>query len=223
MIKTLRDINWGVGEVIWVLVLRILVVFILGRLILPLLPAVPQQLLNILDRLILIGLTLVFALRLDSYKNLGLKWHPLGKNILYGIGGGIALFVLATGAQHVFVTLLAADISTNPLVSMAARANTPLQLAAPLFVAGVMAPIAEEIYYRGFALPAFINRLGIVIGVIVSGLFFASVHLSTIWFGEIALVGMGLALLYYWTGSLIPGIIAHSIVNSTRLILVYLS
>ncbi|MEG6616482.1 CPBP family glutamic-type intramembrane protease [Peptococcaceae bacterium 1198_IL3148] len=35
--------------------------------------------------------------------------------------------------------------------------------------------------------------------------------------------GIGLALIYYWTGSLIPGIIAHSFVNSARLILVYLS
>nr|WP_274380940.1 CPBP family intramembrane glutamic endopeptidase [Desulforadius tongensis] len=106
---------------------------------------------------------------------------------------------------------------------MAAQAGNPRQLAGPVFAAGVMAPIAEEIYYRGFAFPAFVKRWGPVIGVIVSGLFFAAVHLSTVWFWEIALVGAGLALLYYQTGSLIPGIIAHSIINTTRLILVYLS
>jgi hypothetical protein len=215
--------KWGISDVVWVLILRILVVFILGRLVLPLIPVVSQQLLNVLDRVILICLTLIFALRWGSLKDLGLKWQPLGKNIAFGLIGGVALFVLATGAQHIFVSFLAADITTNPLVSMAANAKTPLQLAAPLFVAGVMAPIAEEIYYRGFALPAFIKRWGVVIGVIVSGLFFSAVHLSVIWFAEIALVGMGLAFLYYWTGSLIPGIIAHSFVNSARLILVYLS
>lgn len=220
--STLAEKNWGLKDVFWVLLLRIVVVFILGRIILPFFPAVPQDLLNILDRLILIGLTLAFALRLGSMEDLGIKFQPLGRNILYGLAGGVGLLVLATGVRHVFVTVLAADINTNPLVAMAATATSPLQMLSPLLVAGLMAPIAEEMYYRGFALPAFMDKFGLVFGIIISGLFFSAMHLSTIWFIEIALVGMGLALMYYWTGSLIPGIIAHSFVNSIRLIMVYI-
>ncbi|MTI81324.1 MAG: CPBP family intramembrane metalloprotease [Firmicutes bacterium] len=218
-----KKINWGLGEVALVLALRILIVFVLGRFILPLLPAINNQILSIVDRVILILLTLVFALRIGSYHDLGLEKQGLFKNVLYGIAGGVGLFVLATGAQHIFTSFLAADISTNPLVKMANRAHSPWQLLIPVFIAGVMAPIAEELYYRGFAFSAFVKRWGLVIGLIISALFFAAVHLSSIWFWEIALVGAGLAMLYYWTGSIIPGIIAHSIVNTTRLILVYLS
>lgn len=218
-----KQIKWGISEVFGILALRILVVFILGRFILPLFPAISQQFLNILDRLILIFLTTAFIVRAGKFSDLEFKKQSLGKNIFYGLIGGAVLLVVATGTQHLFKILLAADMSTNPLVKMAAQANTPLQLAGPILVAGILAPVAEEIYYRGFAFPAFVKRWGFFPGIITSSIFFAAVHLSTIWFWQITIVGAGLALLYCWTGSIVPGIIAHSIVNVIRLVLVYLS
>ncbi|WP_031513513.1 CPBP family intramembrane glutamic endopeptidase [Desulfofalx alkaliphila] len=215
--------RWGIKEVAAVLILRIMVVFIIARVILPLFAPAPQDILSILDRLILIVLTLAFVMRFGTLEDLGLNFRPLGKNILIGLVGGVGLLGLSGAVRYIFVSVLAADINSNPLVAMAAAAATPLQLLSPLLIAGLIAPIAEEIYYRGFALPAFIERWGVVAGVIASGLFFSAVHLSTLWFVEIALVGMGLAALYYWTGSLLPGIIAHGFVNTTRLIIVYLS
>lgn len=216
------NVRWGVSEVLTVLIARIIVVFILSRLVLPYLPGISQNMLNILDRLILIGLTLFFAYKSGSVKDLGLNRQDFGKNILFGLAGGIFIFTVTTGLQQLFVAVLEADINTNPLVAMAAQAKTFSELAAPLFVSGIMAPLAEEIYYRGFALPVFIKRWGVIAGVVISGLFFSVMHLSTVWFIEIALVGMALSLMYYWTGSLLPGIIAHGFVNSARLITVYI-
>ena len=217
------NVRWGIAEVFWVLVLRIAVVFILSRIVLPFLPGISQQALNILDRLILIALTLFFASKVGTFKDLGVTGQRPGRNILIGLAGGAAILALTTGVQKLFISYLAADINTNPLVVMAAQAESLSELASPLFTGAVMTPIAEELYYRGFALPAFMKRWGIAAGIIISGLFFSLMHLSTVWFLETALVGMALALIYYRTASLLPGIIAHSFVNSARLLLVYLS
>ncbi len=217
------NVRWGITEVFWVLILRMAAVFILGRIILPFFPAISQQTLNILDRLILIALTLFFVFRVGTFKDLGLNRQQPGKDILIGLIGGTVILALTTGVQKLFIFYLAADINTNPLVAMAAQAETLSELAAPLFVGGIMTPIAEEIYYRGFALPAFAKRWGTAAGIIISALFFSLMHLSAVWFLEIALVGIGLAVIYYRTGSLLPGIVAHSFVNSARLLIVYLS
>lgn len=82
-------------------------------------------------------------------------------------------------------------------------------------------PITEEAYYRGMAFQTFASKWGLPVGLVVSALFFAVAHLSGIWFVQIAVVGAGLAVIYYLTGSLLPGIIAHGLVNSTRLLMVY--
>lgn len=212
---------WGVAEVFWVFVLRLTLVYLLGKAILPLLPGISPRLVEVLDRGILLGLTLFFVLRKGDWHTLGVRFDHPGRQVLYGILGGIFLFLLAEGTQRALVTLLAADIGTNPLVKAAAGAKNPAALVWPLLIGGVLVPITEEIYYRGMAFSAFARKWGLIIGLLTSALFFSLAHLSGVWFVQIAVVGAGLAVIFYLTGSLLPGIIAHGLVNSSRLLMVY--
>lgn len=214
-------LGWGILDVFWVFALRIMLVFLIGKAILPLLPGISPRLVEILDRFILLGLTIYFVLQKDNLTSLGFRFNNLGRQIIYGVMGGFFLFLLAEGTQRALVTFLAADIGTNPLVKAAAGARNPVDLVWPILIGGVLVPITEETYYRGMAFQAFSGRWGIMIGLVVSSIFFSLAHLSGIWFVQIATVGAGLALIYYLTGSLIPGIIAHGMVNSARLLLVY--
>lgn len=211
---------WGISEVLWVFFLRLVLVFLVGRLILPYLPGMSPRLVEIADRVILLGLTLFFVLRSSSLKSLGFNFDRLGRQVAYGLIGAVVLFILAEGTQRAMVFLFAADTGTNPLVKAAAGANNPFGLLLPIIIGGLLVPITEEAYYRGMAFSAFARKWGIALGIVASSVFFSAAHLSGIWFAQIAVVGAGLAIIYHLTGSLLPGIIAHGLVNTARLLMV---
>lgn len=222
MIKTDRLANFvTISDVLLVFLLRFALVYLVGKGLLPLLPGISPRFVEVMDRLILLGLTLFFVLRKSDLHELGIRFDNLGRQILYGVLGGAFLFIIAEGSQRALIWLLAADAGTNPLVKAAAIANTPAALVWPLIIGGVLVPITEELYYRGMAFSAFTRKWGLVIGLLVSAVFFSLAHFSGIWFMQIASVGAGLAVIYYLTGSLIPGMIAHGLVNSSRLLMVY--
>nr|WP_315988524.1 type II CAAX endopeptidase family protein [Desulforamulus aquiferis] len=201
--------------------LRIVLVFLVGKLILPYLPGISPRLVEVADRAILLGLTLFFVLRQGSLRQLGFNFDHPGRQIGYGIAAAIPLYLLAEGTQRALVFLFAADTGTNPLVKAAAGAAGPAGLLLPIVIGGILVPITEEAYYRGMAFSAFARKWGIALGVAVSSVFFSAAHLSGIWFAQIAVVGAALAIIYHLTGSLLPGIIAHGLVNSARLLMVY--
>lgn len=216
-----REIPWGFSGVFGVLIFRLALVYLVGRGVLPLLPGLSPRWVEILDRAILLGLTLLFALKSGTLKDLGFRFNNPGRQVLYGLVGGVVLWGLAEGTQRALISFLAADIGTNPLVKAAAEASSPSDLVAPMVIGGILVPITEETYYRGMAFPVFARKWGLVIGLLGSALFFALAHFSGVWLIQTAVVGAGLAWLYHLTGSLLPGIIAHSLLNSLRLLMVY--
>lgn len=80
-----------------------------------------------------------------------------------------------------------------------------------------VAPLAEELFFRGFAFGVLRERIGVTWGVVVAGSAFGLVHLGgspieTV--GVLAAFGILLCLLYQRTGSLLPSIALHAINNS---------
>jgi membrane protease YdiL (CAAX protease family) len=95
---------------------------------------------------------------------------------------------------------------------------------AAAFVVCVMAPLAEELLFRGFVFPALRPKLGVGFAALVSGAIFGGIHITN-YLGEpsrlaaasvVTLVTLGtlFALLYWKTGSLLPCIALHAINNS---------
>ncbi|MEX1255477.1 MAG: CPBP family glutamic-type intramembrane protease [Dehalococcoidia bacterium] len=82
----------------------------------------------------------------------------------------------------------------------------------------ITAPIAEEIFFRGFIFPGLIGRLGVWGAALASGLFFGAVHITSV--DTLGLViplggiGVFLALLYARTGSLWVSIGTHFLINA---------
>jgi membrane protease YdiL (CAAX protease family) len=78
----------------------------------------------------------------------------------------------------------------------------------------VVGPAAEEIFFRGFLLPAFVQGIGMVPGMIAASAIFAIAH------GDLAVLlptfasGAVLSWLYLRTRSLWPGFLAHAGQNS---------
>jgi len=88
-----------------------------------------------------------------------------------------------------------------------------IRLAYPLLVVGLFGPFCEEVFFRGFALPAFAKRYGLNGGILISAALFSVFHFSIGSFVPIFIFGIVLAWLYIRTGSIYPSIIAHSTQN----------
>ena len=90
-----------------------------------------------------------------------------------------------------------------------------------LFLAVVIvAPIGEEIVFRGF-LQKFLENYwkDITRAVLVTSLFFAMIHFNPFWTIQIYLLGVILGFLAWKTKSVIPSIILHSVNNGTAFLL----
>ena len=99
------------------------------------------------------------------------------------------------------------------------RRRTSLQdLAGPWLVidaamAVCLAPICEEVYYRGFVFQGLRGRMRFVWAALLSGGFFAFVHVEPIRFFGLALMGVILAAVFEHRRTLVASMAAHATIN----------
>ncbi len=95
-----------------------------------------------------------------------------------------------------------------------------------IFIAVIMAPVVEEVTFRGVALGALIARgLSPVGAVVLSSVAFAFIHLqySPAAMGVVFVTGVGLAVLRLLSGSVGVAIVAHAAANANVLYLTWIS
>lgn len=215
-------VRWPISDVIAVYALRLLIGLVLIRVVLPAFGPVGPVTAELADRVLVVALVAVFvAWRRGDWRDLGFSWRRLGRQVLGGLTAGLVLYVVSFASERVYTALFFAAPLQHPLVVMARQAVSLSALAVPLFLAGVAAPVAEEVLYRAFTLPPLVQRFGLTGGILLSAALFALLHFNAAWLVEVSLVGVGLALLYYRTGSLLSVITAHAFLNSVKLLFVY--
>lgn len=95
--------------------------------------------------------------------------------------------------------------------------DSTVNLVLVLILVTVMAPVAEEFLFRGYIFRALRNWRGVWPAAILSGVLFGAIHIGSSPVGFIvplAILGIGLALLYHWTGSLYLPVALHALNNS---------
>ncbi|NOZ05732.1 MAG: CPBP family intramembrane metalloprotease [Chloroflexi bacterium] len=96
-------------------------------------------------------------------------------------------------------------------------------LAWALFAGALVAPFAEETFFRGFLFAGFRKEVGLLWGTLLSAAFFALVHFTPTAIVPIFVLGVFFALLYEASGSIWPGIVLHSTINTLALTAGYLA
>jgi membrane protease YdiL (CAAX protease family) len=82
---------------------------------------------------------------------------------------------------------------------------------------GMLAPLAEEIVFRGAILRRLLSVLGDKkhwVAILISALLFGAVHANSAQFVHAALLGLLLGWMYYRTDSIVPGVVLHWVNNT---------
>jgi membrane protease YdiL (CAAX protease family) len=143
----------------------------------------------------------------------------MGRSILLGVGMAFPAWVLVSIVAALAATLLQRlGIQPEPEVSqqLINVANPVVAVIATVIVA----PIAEETFFRGVAFTAWSREYGFRRAVIASALLFATIHGSLVALLPIFGLGVGLALLYHRTRSLPASIAMHATFNAISVALV---
>jgi membrane protease YdiL (CAAX protease family) len=134
----------------------------------------------------------------------------------WGLAGSL-LFVLAIQSSFVIsfriIQMPPAFTSEYPLLETLPR---PLSWAL-LIMGSIVAGICEETGFRGYMQVPLEKHYGAVKAILIVSLIFCLIHLSKAWaipiLPNILLASIMLGILAYRSGSLIPGIIGHSILD----------
>jgi membrane protease YdiL (CAAX protease family) len=222
---TRRDVSWaillGALTMVGLLFLLILVIEIVS------LATDIELSVGMFGSLVLVaelGLLLpVWALGIRKY---GVPWSSLGfRGFEFGqsMGLGCLFLLLAFGFNAFWALLMAAfDRGVQPDLSpLVGDSLGGLSLA--LLGAGIVAPVAEEAFFRGFVFSGLRRNMRLVPALGLSAALFAIVHITPTSWPPIFVLGILFALLYEQTGSVWPAVIMHGLINSMAFVLMYLS
>lgn len=88
-----------------------------------------------------------------------------------------------------------------------------------LLTVGIVAPIAEELLFRGLIFHLFNRHLNVKVALIIQGLLFGAFHLNLVQGVYASVLGIVLGMAYLMTGSLWIPILMHIVNNSVALLL----
>ncbi len=171
-------------------------------------------------------LLIVGAAALFSVVRYRVGWERLGLrafSVPFGCGLSAALLIVSYTVRICY-GLFALVLGYRPAMQdVLLRLDTEgIGLVLTLIAAAVVAPIAEEIFFRGFLYGGLRGRIGVIGAMLVSTVFFTALHFTLDQFIPIFFLGLFLAYLYEKTGSLYPGMFLHATNNAVSLVLLAL-
>jgi membrane protease YdiL (CAAX protease family) len=145
---------------------------------------------------------------------LGLNWLGLrATRTLRGVVFAVVGFALIMGINLLWGVVVERFDLPGQADLVPLFGEGPVGLAGAIIVACVIAPFAEETFFRGFMYAGMRDRWGLTAGVVVSALVFSLFHMSLSTLIPIAAMGAVFALLYERTDALWPCIALHAVVN----------
>ncbi|MGF7185549.1 hypothetical protein GGQ84_001640 [Desulfitispora alkaliphila] len=201
----------------------------LQSLIVRILPVIPDDYItyffiaSVIQTTLFVGLSIVFAVWIygGRLSDLGINLSNFGSNIIWGVTGGITLLALVMGTGALISHFFAVEAEPQPFAELLFEIDSTGGLIIPFIMAVVLAPIGEEVFFRGFVYPVFRRMWSLPVAMIVSGILFASLHFDLIRAIPLAVGGIGLAWLYEKTGSIVTPIIAHAVWNGIMTIMLF--
>lgn len=229
--QKLPKVPWTVTDAVLAVVVFIVIqtaggvlIFLFGQA-----PQVSSKLASTLGLLAIYGLQVGFlwflavVVRKAGAEELGIRpfnvSRGVGLAVIFYIG--LAIITVIYGAIAEEFGIRQPQDMLREIVRLFGRDAAGFALAV-LFIA-IIAPVVEELFFRGVVYAAIRKRWGVAPGLVISSVLFAILHLTAYTLLPIALIGIALAYLYEKTGSLGPPIILHALNNFLSVVLLYYS
>jgi len=132
--------------------------------------------------------------------------------LVLGFIAGVLLFV-SVGLLGNLLTKLFGTPAPQSFAMAVNGTNYIWEFILLTFLGGVVAPIKEEMFFRGLIYPPLRQVFGRGKGILLTGLFFASLHLEVIRFLPLFIGGVVLTWLYERSSSIWPAVAAHGTWN----------
>ena len=146
------------------------------------------------------------------------RWQPLSGACLTALVGWVKVTPLVVFTGWFLVRLFGNPSGSNPLLELVLESRDPLALSLLALTAVVLAPLFEEVIFRGTLLPVLARRTGSVTGVVLSGLLFGMAHISIGELAPLTVLGIGLALVRLSSGRLLPCVLMHALWNAVTFV-----
>ena len=148
------------------------------------------------------------------------------KDVVYGIGGYCALIPLLLLSAIIIVPLESKlekvlPTPTNPAVALISSSKTAGEWILLFFLIACLAPVIEEIVFRGILQNAIKRKAGPWAGIFLSACIFSFLHPQLpLGFLPVMVLGIVFGMLAEARKSLVPSIIAHSMNNGVIIVFV---
>ena len=145
-------------------------------------------------------------------------WQFGLRRVRFGPAAGwlVTVWVVFIVLSNIYAQLVDAPKVSNQAEELGAGDST-LNLVAVTVLVTVVAPLAEEFFFRGFTFTALWRWLGWLPGAAFAGAIFAAIHIGSVaavFLPPLVLLGFLLCVLYKQTGSLLPCFALHALNNS---------
>jgi membrane protease YdiL (CAAX protease family) len=157
----------------------------------------------------LIPLVIVSAWRKGSWRSLGFqKFKPE----TLGLGCGLMLIgFFITFVHNSILVQLGFEIQADTITDLFNVLDTPIWL---ILTGVIVAPLAEEIFFRGFLFQGFRQRYGWEKAALLSAAIFSLGHMDPASLIPTFVLGLIFAYLYQRSNSIWPGMIMHFLTNA---------
>jgi len=158
---------------------------------------------------------LVFRYRYDKpvFSSLGWKRTVPNRTLIYF---GLTGLLLSPAISLIASLLHTPEVKMDALDQLQ---KYPVILAIFGIIAVTIAPLFEELLFRGFLQPLFSKTFGVIAGILITAILFGLLHsfqYKNVWqyVAAVSFVGVVLGAVRYRTGSIIPSMVMHGCYNA---------
>jgi len=160
-----------------------------------------------------------FSFKKDYFQ---INFLPLNDAIIQGIKGWLTIVPFVLLISLIMNILIDNQNGSNPLLEIVLNNNNYFSFILLFITTTLLAPLFEEIIFRGILLPILSRDFGVILGIIVSAFIFALAHLSLGEMPPLFVLGIGLGITRIASGSLLSSVIMHSLWNGLTFLNLFL-
>ena len=160
-----------------------------------------------------------FNLKKDYFQ---FNFIPITDSIFQGLKGFLTIIPIVLIVSLIMNLLIENQNGSNPLLEIVLNNNNYFSFILLFLTTTFLAPLFEEVIFRGVLLPILSREFGIILGIIISAFIFALAHLSLSEMPPLFTLGIGLGITRLISGRLASSVIMHSLWNGMTFLNLFL-